>query len=152
MVCTLLQKLRCHGNLRRCIETPMHAARYVSLMPTVQLSNMSSRDTWMSLHGIITQGSGNAAEHSLLLCSLLLGFGYDAYVCCGSIKTGAAHVWVMTREDDGIYVIESTTATKTLINADHHFSTVDSLFNDRVLYANIQPDNNVCEKHVIITL
>jgi centrosomal protein CEP76 len=35
-------------------------------------------------------------EHAALLCSLLLGFGLDAYVCVGLSAEGP-HYWVMTR-------------------------------------------------------
>ena len=37
----------------------------------------------------------------MLLCSLLLGFGLDAYVCLGTKVKGLAHAWVMTRNIDG---------------------------------------------------
>ena len=35
-----------------------------------------------------------------MLCSLLLGFGLDAYVCVGTKTKGAAHAWVMTVSPD----------------------------------------------------
>ena len=40
-------------------------------------------------------------DHSLLLCSLLLGFGLNAFVCVGCKKGGVAHTWVMTVAPDG---------------------------------------------------
>ena len=40
-------------------------------------------------------------DHALLLCSLLLGFGLDAYVCVGTKNKGAAHSWVMTQSTEG---------------------------------------------------
>ena len=38
----------------------------------------------------------------MLLCSLLLGFGLDAYVCVGAKAKGAAHTWVVTLGVDGL--------------------------------------------------
>lgn len=35
-------------------------------------------------------------EHATLLCSLLLGFGMDAYVCIG-LSSDGPHYWVLTR-------------------------------------------------------
>ena len=35
-------------------------------------------------------------ERALLLCGLLLGFGLDAWVCCGTSERGG-HMWVLTR-------------------------------------------------------
>ena len=36
--------------------------------------------------------AGDAEEHALLLCALLLGFGLDAYVCTGRDAQGP-HTW-----------------------------------------------------------
>ena len=41
-------------------------------------------------------------DHATLLCSLLLGFGLDAYVCFGTKVKGAVHAWVMTISTDGL--------------------------------------------------
>lgn len=41
-------------------------------------------------------------DHSLLLCSLLLGFGLDAYVCVGTKGRGTAHTWVATVSSEGL--------------------------------------------------
>ena len=35
-------------------------------------------------------------SHAVLLCSLLLGYGLDAYVCIGTKSKGLGHAWVMT--------------------------------------------------------
>lgn len=32
-----------------------------------------------------------------MLCSVLLGFGLDAWVCVGTRRSGSPHTWVMTR-------------------------------------------------------
>jgi hypothetical protein len=41
-------------------------------------------------------------DHATLLCSLLLGFGLDAYVCFGTKAKGSVHAWVMTISTDGL--------------------------------------------------
>lgn len=51
--------------------------------------------------------------HACLLCSLLLGFGLDAYVCIGTKAKGLAHAWVMTRPQGGEVVFwESITGQR----------------------------------------
>ena len=40
-------------------------------------------------------------DHAVLLCSLLLGFGLDSYVCIGTKAKGLAHAWVLTLGHDG---------------------------------------------------
>lgn len=95
-------------------------------------------EVWPDLHTFLSAGAGacvhvrtrgrptdcrNAADvecHAVLLCSLLLGFGLDAYVCVGCLAvegegagvrggpldviggpTSRDHVWVMTRSTEG---------------------------------------------------
>lgn len=48
--------------------------------------------SWNSPHAFLSAGRGDCADHALLLCSLLLGFGLDALVCVGKV--------VSTSEDD----------------------------------------------------
>ncbi|KAH8742154.1 c2 containing protein [Cryptosporidium ryanae] len=45
---------------------------------------------------------GSIADHVLMLCSCLLGIGFDAYVCKGTIENGTLeHMWIMTRHRFG---------------------------------------------------
>lgn len=45
---------------------------------------------------------GSIADHVLMLCSCLMGIGFDAYVCKGTIENGTLeHMWVMTRHRFG---------------------------------------------------
>ncbi|KAF7457208.1 C2 domain-containing protein [Cryptosporidium felis] len=45
---------------------------------------------------------GSIADHVIMLCSCLLGIGFDAYVCKGTIENGTLeHMWVMTRHRFG---------------------------------------------------
>lgn len=39
---------------------------------------------------------GDVEEHAILLCSLLLGFRFEAYCAIGTTISGDAHMWVVT--------------------------------------------------------
>lgn len=41
--------------------------------------------TWNSPHAFLAERRGDGSDHALLLCSLLLGFGLDAFVCVGHV-------------------------------------------------------------------
>lgn len=43
---------------------------------------------WNTCHTFLSLGKGDLENHVLLLCSLLLGFGLDAYVCVGTVCSG----------------------------------------------------------------
>lgn len=59
---------------------------------------------------------GDCEDHATLLCSLLLGFGLDAYVCVGTNAKGAPHAWVLTRGCDGTITFwESLTAQRLVV-------------------------------------
>jgi len=53
-------------------------------------------------------------NHACLLCSLLLGFGLNAYVCLGTKNNNSAHAWVVTiGPDDGVVTFwESLTGNR----------------------------------------
>lgn len=88
----------------RLIETPAQAAHFVSLLAHSRdraiAAGPSVADVWRTTHSTLATRSGETEEHALLLCSLLLGFGLDAYVCIGTDGRGP-HVWVMTRSGSG---------------------------------------------------
>ena len=92
--CEFLKPLRCG----RVLKTPKQAAYWVSLLQEDSMSQMlgdiSTR--WNSFHTIASQGSAKSEEKALLLCSFLLGFGLDSYVCYGYDKQNHVHSWVMT--------------------------------------------------------
>ena len=59
-------------------------------------------------------------DHSVLLCSLLLGFGLDAYVCVGTKSRDASHTWVITISTDGCTTFwESLTGDRWWQNCKH---------------------------------
>ncbi|CAM9178960.1 unnamed protein product [Ectocarpus fasciculatus] len=85
-VCSFIEPYR-QG---RMLPTPRHAARFVSLLPFRPRSAVgeqppATQRAWNSPHAFLAAGTGDASDHALLLCSLLLGFGLDALVCCGLV-------------------------------------------------------------------
>ncbi|KAK1937449.1 putative Sma protein [Babesia divergens] len=60
-----------------------------------------SIDTWQMPSRFVLTRKGGLQDRAVLLCSCLLGLGYDAYVCKGTVKGGKQeHCWVMTRHKD----------------------------------------------------
>jgi len=82
----------------RILETPLHAARFVSLIPFQRLEAIGKErvEVWHSIQSFLSRGCGDSEDHAVLLCNLLLGFGLDAFVCVGTNQEGA-HAWVLTR-------------------------------------------------------
>ncbi|GIX63742.1 C2 domain-containing protein, putative [Babesia caballi] len=59
-------------------------------------------ETWQMPSRFVLTRKGGLHDRALLLCSCLLGLGYDAYVCKGTLDGGRReHCWVMTRHSDG---------------------------------------------------
>lgn len=92
----------------RLLESPFAAARFVSLLPYRRDDSIAgggasaSRELWHAPHVTLSLRQGDAQAHALLLCSLLLGFGLEAYVALGTrldAATGAEaeYAWVVTR-------------------------------------------------------
>ncbi|CAM9323623.1 unnamed protein product [Discosporangium mesarthrocarpum] len=89
-VCSFLSPAQ-YSSLR-LLETPRHAARFVSLLPYTHPKCVGQQcsEVWKSHHAFLASGAGGCTDHALLLCSLLLGFGLNAYVCVGEAIGGAA--------------------------------------------------------------
>lgn len=66
--------------------------RFVSLLPFQPRASVGEQRalTWNSPHAFLATGTGDVSDHALLLCSLLLGFGLDAFVCCGLARPDAS--------------------------------------------------------------
>lgn len=81
----------------KLIDSPHHAARFVSLIPFQRLEDFNSDrvEIWHSIQAFLARGCGDSEDHAVLLCNLLLGFGLEAYVCVGTNMEGS-HTWVMT--------------------------------------------------------
>ena len=66
--------------------------RFVSLIPFQRRPSVGEQtaQSWNSPHAFLAAGRGDASDHALLLCSLLLGFGLDAFVCIGLVHPSGA--------------------------------------------------------------
>jgi hypothetical protein len=73
----------------RELTSARHAARFVSLLPFRRDAGVTGGrvETWRSAHAIMARRQGDVEDHALLLCSLLLGWGMDAWVALGTIQT-----------------------------------------------------------------
>lgn len=158
-VCCYIQPLRAG----RLIDTPREAARFVSLIgyekaPSVGGGERSEQ--WSTMHSFLTRNKGDSEDHAVLLCSLLLGFGLQAYVCIGTKSKGACHAWVMTVAADGLVTFwESLTAHRYIhhpkpaggepgaVKPAHSYRTVATVFNNKCFYANCQPSDSLENCH-----
>ncbi|XP_073187755.1 centrosomal protein of 76 kDa isoform X3 [Lepidochelys kempii] len=101
---------------------------------------------------------GDCEDHANLLCSLLLGYGLEAFVCVGTKAKGVPHTWVMTCGTDGTITFwESLTGHRyihTPINPDdpplveqpkpmYPYRTVGCVFNHQTFLGNCQPSDAV---------
>jgi len=127
----------------RLLETPFHALRFVSLIPLDPEMNF----TFHSFHSIIATKKGNTCDHALLLCCLLLGFGFNAYVVIGTSEENP-HMWVLTQDKGSSNQIfwESLTGERYSVNSPlslKRYHTINCVFNDKEFYANLQLDDRV---------
>ena len=100
----------------RSVDGPRYAARFVSLIPFKRDVSLSGErvSTWHSAQCTAIRLHGDVEDHALLLCSILLGWGMDAWMCYGTIyDTGSnakvnesqkpssfrPHYWVVTMDD-----------------------------------------------------
>ena len=84
--CTFLAPARAG----RTLDSPLQAARFVALLPDVEeVGGVGSEDSvWNGPLSTLSVGGGKEADKAILLASLLLGFGLDAYVCVGARAGG----------------------------------------------------------------
>ena len=154
VVCSYIQPLR-NGRL---INSPKIAARFVSTFSCEKASCIGTGvkvDQWQSLHAFLCLKKGDHEDHSNLLCSLLLGFGLDAYVCIGLKSNNAFCSWVLVRycEESSVFFWDPLTgrrfahkrvnpndppAVKQPINS-HPYKIVGCIYNHACFFANTQP-------------
>lgn len=81
------------------IDTPFHALRFVNIIPVKKFELIlgERKEIWNRFSTTMIKKSGDIEDHCTLLCSLLLGFGYNSYVVLGSNLVGF-HAWVLTIE------------------------------------------------------
>lgn len=127
----------------RALETPLHALRWVSLMSTDQPSPADTEPCWHTLPALWVRRRGSLEERAILLCSLLLGYSFDAWVCLGSDGRGASHCWVVVRDRADASTPVEVTCWDPLhgsrIRASEpeyltSYSCIDTVFNHRRLY------------------
>nr|XP_060469176.1 centrosomal protein of 76 kDa isoform X4 [Panthera onca] len=101
---------------------------------------------------------GDCEDHANLLCSLLLGYGLEAFVCVGTKAKGIPHAWVMTCGTDGTVTFwESLTGHRYIhkpVNPDespvaeqpkplYPYRTIGCVFNHQMFLGNCQPSDSV---------
>jgi centrosomal protein CEP76 len=132
------------------LETPRHAARFVSLIGYEEqqsIGESNGLDVWRDFHTFLSASKGDIQDHALLLCSLLLGFHLDAYITIGFDTNNNSHMWITTIDLQGksyTFISGAVTFIEPLSGVyygqleKHHFKTVGCLFNATKFYANIQ--------------
>eukprot|EP01062_Namystynia_karyoxenos_P069434 TRINITY_DN64932_c0_g1_i1.p1 TRINITY_DN64932_c0_g1~~TRINITY_DN64932_c0_g1_i1.p1 ORF type:complete len:694 (+),score=214.44 TRINITY_DN64932_c0_g1_i1:101-2083(+) len=90
----------------RVLDSPLEAGRFVTLLGYDADDDRlkegaavigGTSDAWATPFALLCRGKGHAAERAPLLCSLLLGFGLDAWVALGVDKHDQRAAWVLTR-------------------------------------------------------
>ncbi|XP_013388058.1 centrosomal protein of 76 kDa [Lingula anatina] len=159
-VCSFVRPLRAG----RLLDTPREASRFVSLIGYEKvpvLGGGERAEQWANMHTFLCRNKGDSEDHAVLLCSLLMGFGLDSYVCVGTKSKGAAHAWVVTINTDGLVTFwESLTGHRyihrpsnpddlpgTSPKVQHPYKTVGAVFNHQSFYANSQPNDSVQTCH-----
>ncbi|XP_042322012.1 centrosomal protein of 76 kDa isoform X2 [Sceloporus undulatus] len=157
-VCSYVRPLRAG----RILDTPRQAARFVSVLgyeraPVIGGGN-SKQEQWCTLLAFLCRNKGDCEDHANLLCSLLLGFGLEAFVCVGTKAKGVPHTWVMTYGIDGTITFwESLTGHRYIHNPikpddppiveqpkpSYPYRTVGCIFNHEKFLANCQPSDAV---------
>jgi hypothetical protein len=82
-VCSLLTPIQPH----RSLINPKFSARFVSLIPFRRDIGLTGGrvETWRSCHAVMSRLQGDVEDHAILLCSLLMGWGLDAWIGLGTI-------------------------------------------------------------------
>ncbi|GAB1597412.1 centrosomal protein of 76 kDa-like [Argonauta hians] len=160
-VCSYVKRLKAN----RLLNSAREAARFVSLIPVGKsetIGHAASPEKWTSMHSFLCSNKGGSMDHAVLLCSLLLGFGLDAYVCVGTKAKGIICCWVVTISCEGLITFWESSTGLTYIHKPFDqnnpplakkyahpvpFRTVGCVFNHRRFYANCQASDAVetCE-------
>jgi hypothetical protein len=82
-VCSLLTPIQPD----RSLINPKFSARYVSLIPFRRDIGLTGGrvETWRSCHAMMSRLQGDVEDHAILLCSMLMGWGLDAWIGLGTI-------------------------------------------------------------------
>ncbi|OWK01840.1 CEP76 [Cervus elaphus hippelaphus] len=156
-VCSYVKPLRAG----RLLDTPRQAARFVNVLGYERapvIGGGGKQEQWCTLLAFLCRNKGDCEDHANLLCSLLLGYGLEAFVCVGTKAKGVPHAWVMTCGTDGTVTFwESLTGHRYLhkpINPDeppvaeqpkplYPYRTIGCVFNHQTFLGNCQPSDSV---------
>jgi len=129
----------------RFLSCASEVCRFVSLYPLEASKVLNTDSVWHSALSMFSKKSGTAEDHVLLLCSLLLGFSMDVFVGIGTGKAGRASMCVLYRRGEQILFFDAVRGTRdtlaSVVSAGN-FRTIDCVFNDVALFANIQKKSN----------
>ncbi|KAK4473488.1 hypothetical protein MN116_002852 [Schistosoma mekongi] len=160
-VCNFVNPL----SVSHILETPYTAARFVSSIPYEPFCSIGNeiKERWYSGLAFVSSNCGDIADHANLLCSLLLGYGLEAYVALGTgqfnmnkqLMTTSSYLcaWVVVCSDDyhritfwdcitGHRYIHTISCCEQNLYSSPFYS-VGCLYNDNSFYANIQPTDKV---------
>eukprot|EP00606_Chrysophyceae_sp_TOSAG23-5_P001494 GSChrysophyteH2.ASY1.ANO1.1.1 assembled CDS len=110
----------------RSVDGPRYAARFVSLIPFKRDVSLSGErvSTWHSAQCTAVRLQGDIEDHALLLCSMLLGWGMDAWVCYGTIydsdSTNTSNTDGSAKSTVQVVFWESLTGQQYNVNVDKH--------------------------------
>lgn len=155
--CNYVTPLRTH----RLVESPRAALRFCSLIarrPDPSYPGQTSpSELWLSRKAVLCSRGAGEADRSVLLCSLLLGFGLNAFVCAGTNRGGVCY-WVATLDSSGPTLFWDTSSgqrhthqRQTVSDAmegrvhpkEYPYLTLGSVFNHKHFYANLQETDSV---------
>ncbi|XP_029641125.1 centrosomal protein of 76 kDa-like [Octopus sinensis] len=166
-VCSFVKRLKAN----RLLSSAREAARFVSLIPVGKsetIGHAMTSERWTSMHSFLCCNKGGSMDHAILLCSLLLGFGLNAYVCVGTKSKGSIHFWVVTISCEGLVTFWESVTGLTYIHKplDQNnpplakkyahpmpYRTVGCIFNHYQFYANCQSSDAIemCEFNVKVS-
>ncbi|KAI9329408.1 hypothetical protein BDR26DRAFT_1011765 [Obelidium mucronatum] len=130
----------------RYLESPRHAARFVSLLGLEKQQGVGSTktDVWSHPHTIVTLSKGNLPSLALLLASFLIGFNINAYVALGTTHNSEVSAWVITISTSGVVEFLDPPTGKRFLSCDETpWRTVGCLFNDEGFWANVGVSDSV---------
>nr|XP_045583392.1 centrosomal protein of 76 kDa-like [Procambarus clarkii] len=145
-VCEFVRKFE----VGRMLKSPEEAARWVSVMPVIPIHHLPacSNRLWFTLPIAVIARSLSTESKCTLLCSILLGYGLDAWVCVGTRRSGTPHAWVMMRGPySAVTFWEAATGSRYLHKvgqkAAHDYGSIGSVFNNKHFYANCQTSDKI---------
>lgn len=136
------------------LSAPCDALRFVSLLKTVDTNENTpfgmleggKARTWLPCFVFLSQRQGHPWNHAALLCSLLLGFGLDAFCAVGAATNGETVMYVITRSRTSngefqVTIWDPVIGERFSVTGSHNLQSVDCVFNHRSFFSNFQPSS-----------